>query len=165
MKITRGRWLALTIALIVAVDWITKAMVQERMPLGVGRPVVDGWLSFVRTVNHGISWGWLKNSPDYVRAPLVIGLTLVGIGATVGIMRASRDRWLQIAGALVLGGALGNLGDRLVHGGVTDYIFVHFFPFIFNFADIAITVGGVLLAARMLLERPHDEAAAAPTHA
>jgi signal peptidase II len=79
-------------------------------------------------------------------------------------MRQSRDRWLQIAGALVLGGALGNLGDRLYHGGVTDYIYVHVFPFIFNFADIAITVGGVILAARMLLERPQDEASA-PTHA
>lgn len=164
MKITRGRWLALTIALIVAVDWITKALVQERLPLGVPRTVVDGWFSLMRTVNHGISWGWLKNAPEYVRFPLVIALTLVGIVATLGIMRQSRDRWLQVAGALVLGGALGNLGDRLYHGGVTDYIYVHFFPFIFNFADIAITVGGVILAARMLLERPQDEVSA-PTHA
>lgn len=164
MRMNRGRWLALTIALIVAVDWITKALVQERLPLGVPRTVVDGWFSLMRTVNHGISWGWLKNAPEYVRFPLVIALTLVGIVATVGIMRQSRDRWLQVAGALVLGGALGNLGDRLYHGGVTDYLYVHFFPFIFNFADVAITVGGVILAARMLLERPQDEAPA-PTHA
>jgi len=164
MKMSRGRWMALTIALIVAVDWITKAMVQERLPLGVPRTVIGGWFSLMRTVNHGISWGWLKNAPEFVRFPLVIGLTVVGIAATLGIMRQSRDRWLQVAGALVLGGALGNLGDRLYHGGVTDYIYVHFFPFIFNFADIAITVGGVILAARMLLERPQDEASA-PTHA
>ena len=162
MKMPRNRWLALTIALIVAVDWILKAWAQQRLPLGVPRTVVDGWFSLMRTVNHGISWGWLKDAPEYVRFPLVITLTLVGIVATIGIMRQSHDRWLKIAGALVLGGALGNLGDRLYHGGVTDYIYVHIFPFIFNFADIAITVGGVILAARMLLEKPAEETAGAP---
>ena len=45
---------------------------------------------------------------------------------------------------------------------MTDFIYVHFFPYIFNVADIAITIGGVILAARMLLDRPGDEA---PTHA
>ena len=58
---------------------------------------------------------------------------------------------------------MGNLGDRLMQGGVTDFIFVHFFPYVFNVADIAISIGGVLLVLRMMLDRrPAD---AAPTHA
>jgi signal peptidase II len=98
------------------------------------------------------------------RFPLIILLTLVGIGATVSIVRQSRDRWIHVAGALVLGGAVGNFGDRLLNGGVTDFIYVHFFPYIFNVADIFISIGGVLLVARMLLEsRGRDEST--PTHA
>jgi signal peptidase II len=79
-------------------------------------------------------------------------------------MRQSKDRWIQVAGALVLGGALGNLGDRLVDGGVTDFIFVHFFPYVFNVADIAISIGGALLVLRMMLDSAGRDTAT-PTHA
>ena len=58
---------------------------------------------------------------------------------------------MRIASAVVLGGALGNLGDRLLNGSVTDFILVRYFPYVFNVADAAISVGGVLLAARLLL--------------
>lgn len=164
MKLSRSRWLAVVIAGIVAADWLTKAAVQQRLPLRDRRTVVEGWLSFQHNINPGIAWGWFRDLPELLRMPLLALLTLVGIGATVSIMRQSRDRWIHVAGALVLGGALGNLGDRLVDGGVTDFIFVHFFPYIFNVADIAITVGGVLLVLRMVLDtrRGGDPT---PTHA
>lgn len=163
MKLSRKRWLALVIAGIVAADWMSKAAVQQRLPLSGRRTVVEGWLSFQHNINPGIAWGWFREMPGMLRMPLLALLTLVGIGATLGIMRQSRDRWVHLAGALVLGGAVGNLGDRLVDGGVTDFIFVHFFPYIFNVADIAITIGGVLLVLRMLLDRDGTEPA--PTHA
>jgi signal peptidase II len=163
MKLSRNRRLALVIAGIVAADWITKAAVQQRLPLRDRRTIVEGWLSFQHNINPGIAWGWFRDMPGGVRMPLLALLTLVGIGATISIMRQSRDRWIHVAGALVLGGAVGNLGDRLVDGGVTDFIFVHFFPYIFNVADIAITIGGVLLVLRMLLDRGGDDPA--PTHA
>lgn len=163
MKLSRKRLLALVIAAIVAADWMTKAVVQQRLPLRDRHTIVDGWLSFQHNINTGIAWGWFRDIPVLVRMPLLALLTLVGIGATISIMRQTKDRWIHAAGALVLGGALGNLGDRLVDGGVTDFIFVHFFPYIFNVADIAITIGGVLLVLRMLFDRPGDEPA--PTHA
>ncbi len=163
MKLSRNRLLAVVIAGIVAADWITKAVVQQRLPLRDRHTIVDGWLSFQHNINTGIAWGWLRDLPIAVRMPLLALLTLVGIGATISIMRQTRDRWIHAAGALVLGGALGNLGDRLMDGGVTDFIYVHFFPYIFNVADIAITIGGVLLVLRMLFDRPGDEPA--PTHA
>lgn len=165
MKLSRNRWMAITIALIVAADWLTKALVQRGIPsLGERRTVVDGLLSFQHNFNEGISWGMFSEADSPWRLPLLIVLTLMGIGVTVMIVRESRDRWIHVAGALVLGGALGNLGDRLLDGGVTDFIFVHFFPYVFNVADIAISIGGVLLAGRMLLDtRAGDEST--PTHA
>ena len=165
MKLSKNRWMAVVIALIVAADWLTKALVQQRFPAEGDRwTLIDGWVTFQHSINHGISWGGLSDTHTAWRFPLIVVLTLVGIGATISIIRQSRDRWIHVAGALVLGGALGNLGDRLLNGGVTDFIYVHFFPYIFNVADIAISVGGVLLAARMLLDAGgRDEQT--PTHA
>jgi signal peptidase II len=157
--------MAVVIAAIVAADWATKALIQQRIPFRGELTIVDGWLSFQRSFNQGISWGFFNDgSHSAWRMPLLIVLTLVGIGATTSIILQSRDRWIHVAGALVLGGALGNLGDRVLDGGVTDFIYVHFFPYIFNVADIAISIGGVLLVARMLMDaRRRDEST--PTHA
>lgn len=163
MKLSRNRRMALVIAGIVAADWITKAAVQQRLPLSDRRTIVEGWLSFQHNINPGIAWGWLREMPDALRMPLLAVLAFVGIGATLSIMRETKDRSIHAAGALVLGGAVGNLGDRLLNGGVTDFIYVHFFPYVFNVADIAISIGGVLLVMRMLMDRRGDEAA--PTHA
>jgi signal peptidase II len=163
IKLNR-RWLAAVIAVTVAADWITKAAVQRQLPLGDRRTILDGLLSFQHNFNPGIAWGWMTNLPANLRVPILGLLTLVAMAATVSIMRGTKDRWVHVAGALVLGGAVGNLGDRLMDGGVTDFIFVHFFPYIFNVADIAISIGGVLLAARMLFE-PRERGGSAPTHA
>lgn len=161
MKLSRTRWLAAVIVLVVAVDWAAKGLVQHRLAIRVPHPVLDGWLSLVHTTNYGISWGGLGGTETWWRFPLIVALSLVGIAALASIVRSSRDVWLRVAGALVLGGAVGNFGDRLLNGGVTDYIYVHFFPFIFNFADVAITMGGAVLAARMWLEKPAEDAAPA----
>jgi signal peptidase II len=166
MKLSRNRWMALVITLIVAADWATKALIQQRFPAqGDHWTLIDGWLTFQHSINHGISWGMMSGDHGAWRLPLLIVLTLVGIGATVSIIRQSRDRWIHVAGALVLGGALGNLGDRILDGGVTDFIYVHFFPYIFNVADIFISIGGVLLVARMLLDARRGDASSTPTHA
>jgi signal peptidase II len=163
MKLSKNRWMAVVIALIVAADWLTKALVQQRIAFHDRHTIVDGWLSFTHSINQGISWGMMNGDHGAWRLPLLIVLTLVGIGATISIVRQSRDRWIHVAGALVLGGALGNLGDRLLDGGVTDFIYVHFFPYIFNVADIFISIGGVLLVARMLLDsRGRDEQTPTP---
>lgn len=157
MTLSRTRWLAVVIAAVIGIDWAIKGAVQHRLTLRVPHTVVDGWLSLFHTTNHGISWGFLGGADAWWRFPLITVMSLAGIAALAGVVRSSRDAWLRVAGALVLGGAVGNFGDRLPDGGVTDYIYVHFFPFIFNFADMAITVGGVVLAVRILLERPAED--------
>ena len=163
MMLSRKRWLAVLIAFVVAADWASKFMIHNQMPLRARRDVVAGLLSFQHNFNEGIAFSWFRGLPDAWRTPLLVVLTLVGIGATAMVMRQSRDRWVHVAGALVLGGALGNFGDRLLNGGVTDFIYVHFFPYIFNVADIFISIGGVLLVARMLLDsRGRDESTPTP---
>jgi len=127
MKLTRSRWMALVIAVIVAADWISKMVVQRRLPLRDRHTIIDGLLSFQHNWNPGIAWGWMSDMPGMWRMPVLTLLTVAAIAATVSIMRGTKDRWIHIAGALVLGGAFGNLGDRLMDGGVTDFIFVHFF--------------------------------------
>ena len=70
MKLSRNRWLAVVIGCIVAADWITKAVVQQRLPLSDRRTIVDGWLSFQHNINPGIAWGWFREMPgDAAHAP------------------------------------------------------------------------------------------------
>jgi signal peptidase II len=75
----------------------------------------------------------------------------------------SRDALARVAAGLVIAGAVGNLGDRLVNGAVTDFILIRWFPFVFNVADVASTAGAILLAVRLALEE--SRGAAAPTAA
>jgi signal peptidase II len=74
----------------------------------------------------------------------------IGVAVALQILRTTRDAWVKNSAALVIAGALGNLGDRLMDGAVTDFILVRSFPFVFNVADVAITLGAVVLAARLV---------------
>jgi signal peptidase II len=108
------------------------------------------------TENFGVSLGMLTASSDAMRWGLVALTGAISAGVVVWMLR-EKHRW-EIAGlALVLGGALGNIVDRVRFGYVVDYADLHFGEFrpflIFNVADAAITIGVDLLLARSLLLR------------
>ena len=108
--------------------------------------VVPGWLAFTYTCNRGAAFGLLANE-----TLLFVLIALVVIGVIVAYFRflpANRP-WLKLSLGLQLGGALGNLIDRLRQGFVVDFISVKSFP-VFNIADACI-VGGVLILAYHLL--------------
>ena len=115
------------------------------------------------TENHGISLGLFQASSDAMRWVLVIGTSLVAAGVAYWIAREER-RWDQIALGMVLGGALGNILDRVRHGYVVDFADLHFGEFrpffIFNVADAAISIGVAILLLRAFLvkERPKENA-------
>jgi signal peptidase II len=67
------------------------------------------------------------------------------------IVSTTTDLVARGAAAMVLAGAVANLGDRLLNGHVTDFVLMRHFPFVFNVADAAITVGAILLAGRMMM--------------
>ena len=106
------------------------------------------------TENHGISLGLLQATSDTMRWVLVGATSLIAIGVAYWITREEK-KWDQIALGLVLGGALGNILDRVRHGYVVDFADLHFGEFrpffIFNVADAAISIGVVILLLRAIL--------------
>jgi signal peptidase II len=154
----RHRGIALTIAaLIFLFDQLTKYIVTT--PLQLERRGSMQLLSFfdLRWVeNYGVSMGFLTASTDTGRWLLVALTAAISVGVFVWIWREKR-RDDAIALALVLGGAVGNIVDRVRFGYVVDFADLHFGewrPFlIFNVADAAITIGVLLLLVRALLTR------------
>jgi len=106
------------------------------------------------TENHGISLGLFQASSDAMRWVLVGVTAAIAAGVGVWITREEK-RWDQVALGMVLGGALGNILDRVRHGYVVDFADLHFGDFrpffIFNVADAAISIGVVILLLRAFL--------------
>jgi signal peptidase II len=148
-QITLHRGLALIIATVIAADWLSKFWIVNRLALGETLALVDGWFYFVHRQNPGVAFSLFADLPDAWRVPLLSGLSLVGVVLFTRIILTTHDRWIRIAAAAVVAGAVGNLGDRLITGQVTDFLLLAFFPFVFNVADAAITLGGSVLAARL----------------
>jgi signal peptidase II len=127
-------------ALVFVVDRGVKALVEGSMRLGESIPLIPGFLSLTYIKNDGGAFGILGGS----RLVLLIG-GAVAIGVVLWILLSgSSSRLTSLGCGLILGGAAGNLVDRLATGEVTDYI--HFsFWYIFNAADAAIVVGVAIL--------------------
>ncbi len=147
-----SRSLAVAIVVVVLADWLSKLWIANRMALGETLSLVDGWLYFVHRKNTGVAFSMLADLPDSWRVPLLSLASLAGVVLFARIILTSGDPIVRGAAALVIAGAIGNLGDRVVNGHVTDFVLVRFFPFVFNLADAAITVGGILLALRLMFE-------------
>ena len=152
----------LTVMLMVlAVDQSTKWLVARSLDLHEYRPLVEGLLSLSHVRNRGAAFGILSEADLPYQAILFAGLSLVALLAiAVYAWRLpATARLPQLALALILGGALGNLIDRLRLGYVVDFVHVywreHQWPD-FNAADSAITIGVTLLVLD-ILRSPHAE--------
>jgi signal peptidase II len=138
---SRVRWAGAgaVVALVLALDQGTKALVRSSIVEGEQREVL-GPLSLVNVHNRGVAFGFLGGGG----APVLI-VTLAALALLVAYFARHTDRpllWLPTG--LVLGGALGNIVDRLHQGYVTDFIHVPHWP-AFNVADVCITCGVVAL--------------------
>lgn len=115
------------------------------------------------TENHGISLGLFQASSDAMRWALVLVTAAIAVGVAWWIGREEK-RGDQVALGMVLGGALGNILDRVRHGYVVDFADLHFGDFrpffIFNVADAAISIGVAILLLRAFLvkDRPKENA-------
>ena len=132
-------------------------------------PVIPGFFNLHWTQNYGVSLGMLHADSLEMRFGLIALTALIAIGVLVWMLR--EVAWPEILGlGLVLGGAAGNIRDRMNYGYVVDYLDVYFgsfHPFVFNLADAAITVGIAIVLARSFLSREkpakHDAANQAAT--
>ncbi len=137
---------------VLVLDRITKHLVVSGIAVGDVHKLIPG-VSLVHVRNSGVAFGLFAGG-----GALVLALTLAALAALViYFLLHPRRRLLWLPTGLLVGGALGNLVDRLVNGSVTDFIKLPHWP-AFNVSDIAITVGVVALA--LVVEsasRRHDD--------
>ena len=153
MGITKaGRW-AFPVAILVALaDQASKAWIVG-LNLGLGEgPDFLGPLRFTLVENTGISYGFFQSGAPWTRWLLAGFALAVTIGLGAWARRAERLS-VAVSLGLLMGGALGNVADRVMRGAVVDFIDARGlgFPWIFNLADAAITVGIILLLADSLI--------------
>jgi signal peptidase II len=159
----RVRWLWLTLAVVIS-DRATKAWFESQTPEGWRHEIVAKFIYLVHSQNPGIAFGVLADSASsWTRAALIAGSAIVILILAWMLVANRAGGTLSAAGlALLLGGATGNLTDRIVHGGVTDFFEVWLGTYrwpAFNVADSAIFIGAVFLIIDVLFgSRP----AAAP---
>ncbi|RPH45006.1 MAG: lipoprotein signal peptidase [Burkholderiales bacterium] len=153
-KPTLRSWLALA-TLVLILDQITKAWVYARFRDGERVTVIPGFFDFTLVWNPGAAFSFLAGADGWQRWFFIA----IGIGASAFILWLlvghATQRLFAVALSLILGGAIGNVIDRFVHGKVLDFLLAHwqdrwYFP-AFNVADAAITVGAVLLILDELL--------------
>ncbi|MBS1835479.1 MAG: signal peptidase II [Acidobacteria bacterium] len=150
--------------LIVVLDQWTKAVVRQKLALSDTVTVIPGFFNLVHAENPGAAFSLLAGASQTVRTVVLVGLAsaiilLLGAGlfGKFQIVSSPVSRW---AVSLVLGGAVGNLIDRVRAGTVTDflefYLGSYYWPS-FNVADSAIFCGAVLLFAEQWLHKPKPE--------
>lgn len=143
---------ALTTALVIGADQATKALVRANVRMGSSDGILPG-LELVNTRNRGVAFNLLEGKDGIVAAITVA--VLAGLVVLFAVQRHKRPLvWLPVG--LLLGGALGNVIDRVARDdGVTDFLKLPAWP-AFNFADVAITFG--VLALAYVLEGRRAEA-------
>ena len=158
----KSRSFGFSIALIVfALDQLTKWVVAGPLHLReVMQITILPIFNLTWTENNGISLGLFNATTEVGRWMLVAVTSAIAIGVGIWIGR-EKHRWDQAALGLILGGALGNILDRVRHGYVVDFADLHFGafrPFLgFNVGDAAISIGVVILLVRAFLMRERDE--------
>jgi signal peptidase II len=135
---------------IAGLDQLTKSMISARIALGEVVPVIPGFFSLTHSRNRGAAFGIFSDLPDPWRGLLLVSLPIFAVVAFTWMLASvpRRDVLQRVALASVIGGALGNLCDRVVYGEVVDFIDFYAGSFhwaTFNVADSFLTIGVTLL--------------------
>ncbi len=126
------------------IDRITKLMIvnnSHKMPI----PVIDNFFTITFVKNPGVAFGWF---PDWRLPPILMALAMIIIITYYSLKLPEEERITRWALALLVGGAIGNLYDRVVYGFVVDFFLFHFGSFdfpVFNIADVIIDLGVFML--------------------
>ena len=144
-------WLLLISALVFVADRLTKTLVSHRIGFGEVVPIIPRVLNLTHWTNDGAAFSMFADStsPHTVRVGLIAFTIVAALVVLIVLVRlGSRITLTTVALALILGGAIGNVIDRMMHGYVVDFLDFHVagrhFP-AFNVADSAITIGAICL--------------------
>jgi signal peptidase II len=152
-------WLLLISAAIFSADRWTKTWVASHIAIGGAIPVLPGILRITHWLNDGAAFSLFADtaSPHTVRLALIVFTCVAALAVLIALVRlGNRLTLTTIALALILGGALGNVHDRIEYGSVIDFIEVHIFKYHwpdFNVADSSIVTGACLLLLDSLLPK------------
>jgi len=159
--------------LILVLDHLTKYWVLRNIPYGTSQDVIPHFFDLVHFRNRGVAFSLFSNHEQPLFLYLITGAALAALLYMYAKTKPG-ERRLQIPLALILGGALGNLVDRLIRGEVIDFLYFHWYDRVvhfevfgrkisfllawpaFNVADSAITCGALFLACKMLFFEPKE---------
>jgi signal peptidase II len=158
------RALYAAIALIVfAGDQTTKVLVRGSVPERAVIPVIPHFLNLTHTRNAGVAFGLFSDAPSPWKTGVLVVVSVVLLVAVAGIVvRTRRLHWESGVGlAMILGGALSNLVDRVRTGQVVDFVDIYFRSYhwpTFNLADSAIVVGAIFLILQLVFSESDSHA-------
>jgi len=150
-------WVALAI---VVLDQGTKSLIRSGLAVYDSKTLIPGFLDLVHVHNAGVAFGLLNDVTHPLRSLVTTSLAVLALIGIAFYARQIREdeRFARIGLSFILGGAIGNLADRIRQGFVVDFVDVywrgwHFWAF--NVADAAITVGAILIFLDLLFPRRH----------
>jgi signal peptidase II len=158
MEIRKYTKLFLIAGLVVGLDQLTKAIVLKHLPLYQSISVIPGFFNVTHIHNPGGAFGFLADSGSGLRTVVFLVVSSLAVGLVFWFYRKTPQShpWLATAFALIFGGAIGNLIDRIRFGKVVDFLDLYsgkwHWP-AFNIADSAISVGICIFVLHLLLKR------------
>lgn len=146
-------------------DRWTKWLIETQFSTYDTKAVIPGFFNIIRSQNPGVAFGIFAETASQSRTPILIGLSIVAVLLLAGMLwRIDRLDTPSAAGlALIFGGAMGNVFDRVMAGSVTDFLDFYagnYHWYTFNLADASICTGAGLLILSMFRSRRHSEARA-----
>lgn len=156
-----GTMLGLVALPVFVLDQLVKLYIVRHFKLFEQIDLVPHWLAITYTLNSGAAFSLFATLPPAVREIMLDGLAAAAV-VVLGVLlaRGARPPIVSAAFALIMGGAAGNLLDRVMRGRVVDFIYVHYYAWsypVFNIADSAITVGVAIILLHSMFS--HDAAA------
>jgi signal peptidase II len=152
-------WVSAIVSSVLVLDQLTKFLVIRFLPRNGIVRVIPGFFDIIYVRNPGAAFGFLAGAQGWWRTAFFVTVSVAALAVIGALIRKSHDRLSLTAFALIGGGAVGNLVDRVRFGEVVDFIdwYVRSLHWpAFNIADAAITVGVMLLAVEVLYPRHRE---------
>jgi len=160
MKLTRRTaFIFITIILTIAVDQVSKVLVRTYVEAGSSSPIMGDFLQLMNVENDGAFLGMGGDLNPTLKFILLLILPVVVLGLVLRhvIKDKSLDNWSLFAFASIIGGGIANVYDRFAYGSVTDFLYIRITDIIrtgiFNFADLSVTTGMIILVVMMFRKK------------
>jgi signal peptidase II len=150
--------LILIAGVVVLLDQLTKMLIVRTLPLHTARPVIDGLFNLVHVHNPGGAFGMMAGMSPAIRTAVFLFVSAMAIGLILYFYHTTPANrpWMAIGFALIFGGAIGNMIDRVRMGSVVDFLDIYVGSWhwpAFNIADSAITIGVGIFVLHLVLKK------------